>query len=684
VSDTWDAFPEAAPSRGQTITIPGQGGAPTRVIMNMGGDSWDAFPEAPTTDYGGLAKATGVGIAKGAIGLAGLGGDAQALLSKGVDYVKSKLPSPPEPDEPTRKFLAKYGERGDEGPSFPLPSSSDIQGQVEKVTGSFRQPQNQAETDAQTFGEFLPAAAMGPGGLIRKGITQAAIPAAATITAGRFSDQNPYVKALAGFVGGVGAGALSGPSSAERVLRSKIPPSVTEHDITRAGQLIEHGQARGVDLTWPEALSRVTGQPILTDMMRVLESHPQTRPQMSEFFANRPAQVESAARTEFSNVGNLHPNPSSIGPQAGEAATSVIGDVRGAINKASEPFYQQAESVLLTPAEMSHVRAIPGWTEARDAVRENSQIGWRVEHLPDNSVGFLNQVKKHFDQAAENAGSKFNPAKNREAQSSNEMAASALKQIGEVKSQDYQIALAIQKQARETILDPLLKGPLGQLARKDPTTKRAIEALFQTNPVPGSEGEVRNAVFAIAQKRPAVAEQLVRAHVEMVFNQAAKDLQGGANQFAGAKFAKVLVGQSQERKNLQAAIEALPHGTARWEGLNQLLDISAATGTRQPKGSLTAFNALEVPSMSSAGLASLAAKGASPKLWWSAATDAFQSWSLGHNLDQFARLITNPRSGDALRQIVRIPAGSDRAVLTVGRLITQLGAATTEQRSKPN
>ena len=110
----------------------------------------------------------------------------------------------------------------------------------------------------------------------------------------------------------------------------------------------------------------------------------------------------------------------------------------------------------------------------------------------------------------------------------------------------------------------------------------------------------------------------------------------------------------------------------------------AATGQRQPKGSLTTFNALEIPSMTSGGLASLAAKGASPGLYWKAATEAFQSWSLGRNLDQFARLITDPRSGDALRQVVRIPVGSDRAVLTVGRLITQLGASTTEQRSKAN
>src|SRR4051812_9208709 len=60
------------------------------------------------TDYGGLAKQTGVGVAKGAIGLPGMLGDAQELLKKGVDYVASKLPPPSEPDEPTRKFMEKY------------------------------------------------------------------------------------------------------------------------------------------------------------------------------------------------------------------------------------------------------------------------------------------------------------------------------------------------------------------------------------------------------------------------------------------------------------------------------------------------------------------------------------------------------------------------------------------------
>jgi DNA-binding GntR family transcriptional regulator len=658
--DSWDAFPEAP------------------AAQQSGG--WDAFPEAPPVDKVGVAKQAGVGVAKGAIGIAGLIGDVQELARKAAGYLPD-IKADPE----SEKYARKYGRMGDVmsvGDPVSFPTSHDIQGQVEKVTGPFRKPQNQTEADAETAGEFLPAAVLGPGSVARKVVLQEALPAATTIAAGRFSDQNPYVKALAGFLAGGTGAAFSGPGSAEKILRGQLPDFVTEAHIDQAGRLLDHAQSRGVALTWPEALSRVTGQPVLTDTQRILESHAQTRPQMQQFFAERPQQVEQAARQQFDQTAAMPAYPSTIGPQAQQAADNTLNEVRQHINTAAQPYYQAAEGVLLTPAEMTHVRVIPGWEQARDAVRNNPQINWRVAHLPDNSVGFLNEVKKHFDQAAENSASKFNPGRNKQVQSSNEMAASAVRQIGEAKSQEYQIALAIQQQGRQEFLEPLLQGPLGRLAKKDTTTQKAIAALFPENPVPGTHNEVHDAVAALVQRRPAAAEQLVRAHMEMVFNQAARDLQGGANQYAGAKFAAKLAGNAQQRENLRAAILALPNGAARWQGLEHLLDIMAATGTRQPKGSLTAFNALEVQSMTTGGLQELASKGLSPSKWMSFANDTFKAWSLGRNLDRLAAIITDPRSGDALKQIVRIPPGSDRALIAAGKLIAQGSAATTEQRTK--
>jgi DNA-binding GntR family transcriptional regulator len=664
MTDAWDAFPDAPPSTGsRTVTIPGRGSAPTRVIMDMGGkDSWDAFPDKPPNTAEDVAKSAGIGVAKGTLGLAGLPGDMANLLAKG--------------SQAATNFIAeKTGlDPGPQAGETMLPTSASLQKNVEGVTGDFYKPQTTPGHYAETVGEFLPAAIAGPGGVARKVALQAVVPGLASEATGQATagtQLEPYARAAGGITAGLGGAILSRPGSTVEAIRRQLP-NLPKGAIEDARSLMVTAKAKGIDLTWPEALSQVSGKPVLSDTQRILESAQGSRTRMQDFYSQRPQQVDQAALDEFNRVASGTRTPSQIGPQVSEAAQGHIGDVRGAINKASEPFYQQAESVLLTPAEMSHVRAIPGWTEARDAVRDNPQIGWRVEHLPDNSVGFLNQVKKHFDQAAENAGSKFNPAKNREAQSSNEMAASALKQIGEVKSTDYAIALAVQKQAREQFLDPLLQGPLGRLAKKDVTTRRAIDALFPSNPLPNSHNEIHEAVSALAAKNPGAATQLVRAHMESVFNEASKNLQGGPNQFGAAKFANRLVGNIQQRANLQAAVEALPNGDKLWQGIDNFLEAAEATGTRQAKGSLTAFNAQELGAMSGGGIIGEAVKtGLSPGKWWSIVSDKYGQWKLGSNLDELARIFTDPKSAPILDRISRMPKGSKEAGYLVSRLILQ-------------
>jgi hypothetical protein len=686
--DDWAAFPEAP---------------------KASADSWDAFPEANGVTASGLGKAGLTGIAKGVIGLAGAPGDIAELAKTGADYVASKLPDIPAPADDSMlgraaKFLrdesaktanlpAAQAGSGDLPGSYAPPTSAQLQGSVEN-TGLLHTPANQAEADAQTVGEFVPAALAGPGGLIRKGITQVAIPAAASITAGRFSDQNPYVKALVAFLAGGVAVGMSGPSSAEQVLRAKLPASITEQDITRAGQLIEHGRQRGVTLTWPEALTRVTGQPVLTDTQRILESHGQTRPAMQEFFADRPGQVDRAARGELDrSFGPAAQDPSMLGPEASRAAETTLNGVRGAINRATRPSYDAAGQTLVPAQVHAAMRDDPLFVEALDTVRNDPARNANIRTQSDRSVAVYDAVKKELEERAQRASNPVQPGHSQAVSSATGQMADTVRNVaiaadrqavgGPGMVSNYETALHDQAALRRQYLEPLQRGPLGKIADQ-PDTRRVINALFPSNPLPASEGEIRDAVGALVQHRPRVAEQLVRAHAEMVFNEAARELQGGASHFSGAKFAKLIAGNSQQRANLQAAIEALPNGRARWQGFEQLLDIMSATGARQPKGSLTAFNELEVQSMSNSGLASLAAKGASPGKWMSFANDTFKAWSLGRNLDQLARILTSPNSGQALRNIVRIPARSDRALMMAGRIIGALGAATTDQRTKAN
>ena len=252
------------------------------------------------------------------------------------------------------------------------------------------------------------------------------------------------------------------------------------------------------------------------------------------------------------------------------------------------------------------------------------------------------------------------------------MAASATRQIGIARSADYEIALAVQQQAREQFLEPLLQGPLGRLAKKDVTTRKAIEVLFPSNPLPNSHNEIATAVTALAARNPGAASQLVRAHVESVFNEAAQNLQSGANQFGAAKFATRLVGNMQQRANLQAAIESLPNGHALWNGFDNFLEAAEASCTRQAKGSLTAFNAQELKAMSGSGLIGEATKtGLSPGKWWNVVNDKWSQWQLGRNLDELARIFTDPHSAPILRRIANMPRGSREAQYLVSRLILQ-------------
>jgi hypothetical protein len=218
----------------------------------------------------------------------------------------------------------------------------------------------------------------------------------------------------------------------------------------------------------------------------------------------------------------------------------------------------------------------------------------------------------------------------------------------------YEAALANQTRLREKYLNPVLQGPLGKLAGKDTTTKDAIEALFPAKPLANSEQEIGTAVSALSARNPKAAEDLVRAHVEGTFNSAAKDLQSGANQAGGAKFRTRLVGDPQQRLNLQSAVEALPNGEARWNGFNKFLDVMEATGTRQNVGSRTAYNTEFLKDQSKGGLTADAAKTvAAPQKFLEKFNEHYERWKLGKDLGQLANILTDPNAGATLRNLAK-------------------------------
>lgn len=662
-------------------------GIPRITVRPTGGDWWSSDPVAPSYASDAVQSA-GAGLVRGAAGLVGLpeavaryGGDA---ISAATNFVGRQLGvETPRPKGP---------------PLIELPSTDKLLKDYQAEAGPLYEPKYKSGEYARTAAEFVPGALAGPAGsarqvaanLVKYGVVPGATSEAAGQATKGGSLETP-ARIGGALVGAGGAALATRPATSARAIREQLPPGVTPQMVDQAEALIVDAAQQGVALTWPEALSQVAGRPVLSNLARHLEAAPASEARMAEFYGQRPQQVEAAGRQAMGGIAPPNAAPSTIGPAVGRAAEDTANDVRGIINANTDPLYQASAPTLLTPAEMGQVRRItPGFAAARDAIRADPQLNRYVAHLPDNSVGFLNEVKKYLGTQAENAASPVQQGRNMQRAagfSSDERAVrqAAIDASGRAAGPGnpnlYEAALNAQEQMRRQYLEPLLQGPLGKLADKDITTRNAINALFPPNPLPNSADEIATAVGALAQRAPRAASDLVRAHTESVFNEATQALQGGANQAGGAKFRVELVGNPQQRANFEAAVTALPNGAQRLAGFNRFLDIMEATGTRQNVGSKTAYNVEFLKDASRSGLVGEAAKGAVNPFGRGAQflADKYERWRLGQNLNELADILTNPAAANQLRAIARMPVNSRQAQGTALRLVTLSEAATLER-----
>lgn len=234
-------------------------------------------------------------------------------------------------------------------------------------------------------------------------------------------------------------------------------------------------------------------------------------------------------------------------------------------------------------------------------------------------------------------------------------------------------------------LSRLENTPVGKLAQRDLTTKQAVAALFSENPLPGSQHEIADAIGTLVERSPGAARQLVRTHAESMFNEATQRLaSSGPNQSGGAKFAAVVRGNSQQAANLEAAVRALPNGDTTWNGFNRFLDILEAQQFRQATGSRTAFKIPGVEDLKGGGLANNAAQivASGGFKWPQKAMQSIQNWNVGRNMDDLARLLTDPAAADQFRAIATAPRGSSKALALTARLAIT-GANSRNFESRP-
>lgn len=157
---------------------------------------------------GDMAKSLGTGTVEGAIGIAGLPGDALKLGENAVGYVKPKDPGPD-----------AVGKVPSSDKSL-IPTSPEIKERVEQRFGKLYEPQGMAGEYSRTFGQMLPAAAF-PGSAATR-VGNVVLPALASESAGQLFKGQPQeafmrvAGALLGVPAVAGRAVTPLPASAER------------------------------------------------------------------------------------------------------------------------------------------------------------------------------------------------------------------------------------------------------------------------------------------------------------------------------------------------------------------------------------------------------------------------------------------------------------------------------------
>jgi hypothetical protein len=657
----FDPFAAPAPSSKQPTFIP---------------VDHDPFAEAKPSVVEDVAKSAGAGLLEGGMQMSG----APAMVLRNAvkagaaiaDKARQAVGLSPIPQETFDELDKPWpGE-----PEFNKPV-------VQQVVDPFHKPQTTAGEYAKTVGEFTASAPLVPGGVVAKTL-QTVGPALVTEFAGQKAREiapelEPYVRTGAAVISG-GAAAFT-PRSAPKAVAASHLSQVTDDAVLAAGRLMEEAQARGIGLTWPEAIAQVSDNATsLTTLQRFVEASEAGGEVMRGFMARRPSQVEEAGRSAFSEIAPPINNPSAIGPEIGRAAQGTVDEVQGAINTATRPAYQAAEGALVEPQAFARLVQDPLFAQTLREVRSDPSLSRTIANLPDEAVGTVDLVQRRMREAADNASLPGQASTSNLRAANFENARNPAIEAAEAATGgptgSYATARAAQQELRSKYLQPIMDGPLGRLAQKDLTTKNAIDALFPSNPLPGGAQEAGAAVTALAKKNRSAAERLVRAHAESVFNEATQRLQTGANEFGGAKFAAQLVGNAEQGAALEAAIRALPDGGARWDGFNKFLNVLEATGKRQRQGSPTASNLQIEESMRSGGkvgeISSLASGGflKLPERL----KQAYERYRLGQGTAELAKLFTDPAALPVFRQLAREGAGSSKAQALSARLIAIGGA----------
>lgn len=306
-----------------------------------------------------MAKSGGIGLAEGAIDLAGMPGNIRQGYSAATDYIGNKLGFRPDQIEQFKTAAQRVGQ------TIPMvnavasgPGSDAIKKRVEEQTGEFYKPQTVAGEYARTMGNMAAGAAVGPGSIPMRAATTVGS-ALASETAGQMTKGKPtegIARIVAALAGGVAGGA---PVAVHEARRSLIPGMSGPSSRVLERAVTPDAERRLADLG-PDAM--------------LLDAGPATR-QFAQGVANRPGEggaylTDAVTRRNQGTNARLRADmDSALGPATAPSAINRNIDEQIAN---LQPLYQQVTQ-LNEPVHLQHV-----WDRLRASIPQESGETQRV------------------------------------------------------------------------------------------------------------------------------------------------------------------------------------------------------------------------------------------------------------------------------------------------------------------
>ena len=437
--------------------------------------------------------------------------------------------------------------------------------------------------------------------------------------------------------------------------------NVTPQQIKQADDLLKFSNQQGNRLTAAEALAQVTGTNPLIATQRVVENMPRSAPTMANFMNVRPE-----SNVQFMERTLAQVSPKVEGAERGlqRTAEQSISSAKKMRTQAVDPFYKEAGKMAIPKNELSGYFTDPRIKGAVDFVRDTDKYG--VKGMPENDMRVLIAAKQSLDddyqtQTASATGIQGN------ASGVTWAAREKLDNFLASKSPIYAQGRDIYNQVSTDVVDPLKSGRVGQISEGGvgETGMRTQQGvLMPTNPQVTTPKDIKSTVQALRRQDPNAVPAWTRQSLEGIFNETAQKLQGGENQFGGAKFAQTIAGNKQQRENLKTLVTE-SSGIQAWNGFEKMLDVMEAQGKRQPVGSATAFNQMIAEEFKQGGVGKLATTAAKP----SQLANAYDEFRMGKNAQLLAKLLTDPDGINKLKEISNTAPNSAKTRLLVNSLL---------------